>query len=152
LSPPTPATRSSGPKPSPSPPRGISVEGIRKLIAVVPETPAGLRDRAIILTLVLTGRRRAEVFNLKVGDLIRTDGLFYTYRPVFLFSGGLDSLCAVVEAAFLQGKKPLLVGHSPAYHIMGRQRRLAETLGERHGGWNPFPYPPAVSTQSWFTR
>jgi site-specific recombinase XerD len=68
------------PKSSPSPPRGISAEGIRRLLAVIPNTPAGLRDKAIILTLVLTGRRRAEVFNLKVGDLVRTDGLFYTYR------------------------------------------------------------------------
>ena len=68
------------PKPSPSPPRGISAEGIRKLLSIIPETSAGLRDRAIILTLVLTGRRRAEVINLKVGNLIRTDGLFYTYR------------------------------------------------------------------------
>jgi len=68
------------PRTSPSPPRGISAEGIRKLLTIIPDTPAGLRDKAIILTLVLTGRRRAEVFNLKVGDLIRTDGLFYTYR------------------------------------------------------------------------
>jgi site-specific recombinase XerD len=68
------------PKSSPSPPRGISAEGIRRLLSVIPNTPSGLRDRAIILTLILTGRRRAEVFNLKAGDLIRTDGLFYTYR------------------------------------------------------------------------
>jgi len=68
------------PRVSPSPPRGISAEGIRMLLSIVPNTPTGLRDRAIILTLVLTGRRRAEVFNLRVGDLVRTDGLFYTYR------------------------------------------------------------------------
>jgi integrase/recombinase XerC len=68
------------PRVSPSPPRGISAEGIRRLLSVVPGTPSGLRDRAIILTLLLTGRRRAEVFGLKVGDLVRTDGLFYTYR------------------------------------------------------------------------
>jgi len=68
------------PRSSPSPPRGISAEGIRRLLGIIPNTPTGLRDRAIILTLVLTGRRRAEVFNLKVGDLVRTDGLFYTYR------------------------------------------------------------------------
>jgi site-specific recombinase XerD len=68
------------PRVSPCPPRGISADGIRKLLSVIPSTPSGLRDKAIILTLVLTGRRRAEVFNLKVGDLIRTDGLFYTYR------------------------------------------------------------------------
>ena len=68
------------PKASPSPPRGINAEGIRKLLSVIPDTPAGLRDKAIILTLVLTGRRRAEVLDMKVGNLIRTDGLYYTYR------------------------------------------------------------------------
>src|SRR5208283_2257832 len=53
------------PKVSPSPPRGLSGEQIQKLLTVVPSTPSGLRDRAIILTLVLTGRRRAEVLGMK---------------------------------------------------------------------------------------
>ena len=39
-------------------PRGLSGEQIQKLLSVVPETPVGLRDRAIILTLTFTGRRR----------------------------------------------------------------------------------------------
>ena len=35
----------------------------------------------IVLTLVLTGRRRAEVMNMKVGNLILDgDGAYYTYR------------------------------------------------------------------------
>ncbi len=59
---------------------------------------------------------------------------------VFMFSGGMDSLCAVVEAAFLGSRRPLLIGHSPAYHISSRQRRLARLLGEHHASWNPFPY------------
>ena len=41
-----------------APPRGLSADDIRKLLAVIPETPVGLRDRAIILTLTLTGRRQ----------------------------------------------------------------------------------------------
>ncbi len=41
--------------------------------------PGGFRDRAIVLTLVLTGRRRSEIPNLKVGDIPRTGELFYTY-------------------------------------------------------------------------
>jgi len=73
------------PKASPSPPRGISAEGIRRLLSVIPDTPAGRRDKAIVLTLVLTGRRRAEVFNLKVGDLIRTDGALYDGIPTSTF-------------------------------------------------------------------
>ncbi len=69
------------PKVNPAPPRGLSAEQVRRLLAVVPETPAGLRDRAIILTLVLTGRRRSEVLNLKVSDLWVEDELvYYAYR------------------------------------------------------------------------
>jgi integrase len=53
----------------------------RRLLAVIPETPQGLRNRALILTLVLTGRRRAEVFRMTVGDLsFENDTCFYVYR------------------------------------------------------------------------
>ncbi len=68
------------PRVSPAPPRGLSADEIRRLLAVIPETPEGLRDRAIALTLLLTGRRRMEVLNLKVGDISTTGGIFYTYR------------------------------------------------------------------------
>src|SRR4029077_19291056 len=69
------------PKVSPAPPRGLSADQIRQLLAMIPETPAGLRDRAIFLTLVLTGRRRSEVLNLKVGDLsVDDDRVYYAYR------------------------------------------------------------------------
>jgi integrase/recombinase XerC len=68
------------PRTSLSPPRGLSAEEIRRLLAVIPDKPPGLRDRAIILTLTLTGRRRSEVINLKAGDISQAGGLFYTYR------------------------------------------------------------------------
>jgi integrase len=69
------------PKVQPSPPRGLSAGDVRRLLAAVPETAAGLRDRAIILTLLLTGRRRAEVINLTRDDLSIEDGrVFYCYR------------------------------------------------------------------------
>jgi site-specific recombinase XerD len=62
-------------------PRGLTGDGVRHLLTVLPETPTGLRDRAIILTLVFTGRRRAEVFGLKAGDLsLETGRTFYIYR------------------------------------------------------------------------
>src|SRR5205823_7724548 len=69
------------PKTVASPPRGMSADDIKQLLAVIPDTPTGLRDRAIILTLTFTGRRRAEVMNLKAKDIVR-DGsqVFYTYR------------------------------------------------------------------------
>ena len=62
-------------------PRGLTADDIRKLLTVIPATPVGLRDRAIILTLTLTGRRRAEVLNMTVGDLTQEDGVvWYRYR------------------------------------------------------------------------
>src|SRR3990170_8953129 len=64
-----------------APPRGLSADDIRKLLAVIPETPVGLRDRAIILTLTLTGRPRAAVLNMVAGDLTQEDGVvWYRYR------------------------------------------------------------------------
>ncbi len=69
------------PKISPSPARGLSGDDVRRLLAAIPDTIPGRRDRAIILTLVLTGRRRSEVVNLKARDLSIEDGrAFYAYR------------------------------------------------------------------------
>ncbi len=61
-------------------PRGLSAEQIRRLLDVIPSTPVGMRDHAIILTLVLTGRRRAEVLGLKVSDITQEGSPFYSYR------------------------------------------------------------------------
>jgi integrase/recombinase XerC len=61
--------------------RGYSADEVRRLLAVVPDTVAGRRDRAMLLTLVLTGRRRAEVVGLRAGDLsIEGETVFYSYR------------------------------------------------------------------------
>ena len=69
------------PRTSTPPARGLSADEVRRLLAVIPGTPQGLRDRAIILTLVLTGRRRAEVFRMTAGDLSFENGVcFYAYR------------------------------------------------------------------------
>src|SRR5712692_6622923 len=50
-------------------PKGMSADQIQRLLAVVPDSRSGLRDRAIILTLTFTGRRRAEVMGLRAGNL-----------------------------------------------------------------------------------
>jgi len=62
-------------------PKGLSGDAVQRLLAVVPSSLVGLRDRAIILSLVFTGRRRAEVFGLKAGDLTDDGGrTYYVYR------------------------------------------------------------------------
>lgn len=69
------------PKPQPAPPRGLTGDDIRRLLAVIPDSRVGLRDRAIILTLTLSGRRRSEVMGLRVGDLSAEGStVFYVYR------------------------------------------------------------------------
>jgi integrase/recombinase XerC len=69
------------PKTVPGVAKGMSAEQIQKLLAVVPASRSGLRDRAIILTLTFTGRRRAEVMGLKAGNvLLDSDEVQYTYR------------------------------------------------------------------------
>ena len=61
--------------------RGLSADDVRRLLAVVPDTVAGRRDRALLLTFVLTGRRRAEVIGLTAGDIsIEGETAFYSYR------------------------------------------------------------------------
>jgi integrase len=69
------------PRVQPSPPRGLSADEIRRLLAAIPETRSGLRDRAIVLTLTLTGRRRTEVLEMRRGDLTNDSGrIFYSYQ------------------------------------------------------------------------
>jgi integrase/recombinase XerC len=69
------------PRTQPSLARGYGAEEVRRILAVIPDTVRGRRDRAIVLTLVLTGRRRSEVINLKAGDISGEDGApCYSYR------------------------------------------------------------------------
>lgn len=69
------------PRPVSAPARGYSAEEVRRILAVVPDTVAGRRDRAILVTLLLTGRRRAEVLGLRAGDIsIEDETAFYAYR------------------------------------------------------------------------
>jgi site-specific recombinase XerD len=61
--------------------RGLSADEVRRLLRAIPDTPVGLRDRAIVVTLLLTGRRRAEVLGMTVGDLACERGVpYYAYR------------------------------------------------------------------------
>src|SRR5665811_670934 len=69
------------PRTVPSVARGLSADEVRRLLAIVPDTIAGRRDRALLLTFVLTGRRRAEVIGLTAGDIsVEGETAFYSYR------------------------------------------------------------------------
>jgi integrase/recombinase XerC len=69
------------PRTVPSLARGLTAEQIRRLLAVVPDSVVGRRDRALLLTLILTGRRRSEVIGLTAGDItVEGDVAYYSYR------------------------------------------------------------------------
>jgi hypothetical protein len=54
---------------------------VRRLLAVVPDTVRGRQNRAILLILVLMGRRRAEVIGLRAVDIsIEGETVFNSYR------------------------------------------------------------------------
>ena len=76
-----PCDRLERPKATPALPRGLTATDIKKLLEAIPDNPFGRRDRVIILTLTLTGRRRSEILNLQAGDLIQDgDTVLYSYR------------------------------------------------------------------------
>ena len=89
--------------------KGLSQGEIKRLLAAIPDSPAGNRDRAIILTFLLTGRRRSEILNLKAGDLTRNGAVYFSYRG----KGGKQRrrelpepcLSAIVDALAARGKK-----------------------------------------------
>jgi integrase/recombinase XerC len=57
-----------------APARGLTADQVRQLLAVVPDTVAGRRDRALLLAFVLTGRRRTEILSVTAGDISVEDG------------------------------------------------------------------------------
>lgn len=60
--------------------RGLTGEEVRRLLDVIPDNRVGLRDRAIILVMVLAGLRRSEALGLRAGDLSRNGAVYYTAR------------------------------------------------------------------------
>ncbi len=92
----------------PAPPRGLDRAEIKRLLAAIPDSRAGQRDRAIILTFLLTGRRRSEILTLTAVDLSRDGAAYYAYRG----KGGKHRrrelpepcLTAIVEALASRGK------------------------------------------------
>jgi integrase/recombinase XerC len=61
--------------------RGLSAEEVRRVLAVVPDTVAGRRDRALLLAFILTGRRRSEVLGLTAADIsLEGETAYYSYR------------------------------------------------------------------------
>ena len=84
-------------------PKGLDVEEIKKLLGVIPDNPVGLRDKAIIITAVLTGLRRQEVMGLRKGDLSRNGSVYFEVRA----KGGIQRRRELPTPAFAAINKAL---------------------------------------------
>jgi integrase len=130
-----------------APARGLTASDVRHLLAVVPDTVRGRRDRAILLTLILTGRRRSEVMNLKAGDItLENETAFYSYRGKGGMTGrrelprpAYDAICATLAdcgkdlATMNPGESLWQAGATPAGitsgTFYGRFRRYLREAG-----------------------
>jgi site-specific recombinase XerD len=50
-------------------PQGLSSEEVARILTLCPSTPAGARDRAVLLLLIRLGLRAGDIANLQLGDL-----------------------------------------------------------------------------------
>ncbi len=126
------------PRPAPSLPRGLATDELQRLLAVIPSNPAGQRDRAIILLILLTGLRRSEVFSLTVGDVD-----FETGDYIVRVKGGRErrrripapALEAILAALQAEGRAPAeLSPDAPLFTVSGAGfyaslRRYAASAG-----------------------
>ncbi len=108
------------PKLRPPTPSGLDGEALRRLLKAIPNTPAGIRDRAIVLTMVLSGLRRQEVMNLQGGDLTQDGGrVFYNVRA----KGGIERHRELPAPAFAAISTALTAQGRPL-EALGPEERL----------------------------
>ena len=137
-----PAVDVKRPKARPPIPRGLEVEGLRRLLDIIPDTTVGKRDRAIILTAVFTGLRRQEIMGLRAGDLTRNGAVYYNVRV----KGGVERrrelpapvLHAIVAFLIADGRSMEELGpeesifnvsHQTYYAYLRRYARRAGLVG-----------------------
>ncbi len=100
-------------------PRGLSPGELRLLLAGIPASTSGLRDRAIILTAVLTALRRSEVLGLRAGDLTRNGSVYFSVRT----KGGQERRRELPAPAFV-AITHCLAASGRSIEQMGPEERL----------------------------
>jgi site-specific recombinase XerD len=121
-------------------PRGLTGAEIGRLLSVIPETPVGLLDRALVITAVLTGLRRTELVSLRLAGTADRDRVFCEVRT----KGGAVRRCqlpdpawkAIVAAAEArgvpipsEGERPFSVSDSTWYAHLRRYAAVAGLAG-----------------------
>ena len=132
-----PAGAVSPPRPPARLPKAISIEDVERLLSAssVGDTPAALRDRALLEVLYGAGARISEAVGLDVDDIDADEGV------VRLFGKGgkerlvpLGSYAAEAVSAYLVRGRPALAGRgkgTPAIFLNQRGGRLS-----RQSAWS----------------
>jgi integrase/recombinase XerC/integrase/recombinase XerD len=101
----------------------ITLENVKKVLDACPKTPIGLRDRALLMSLLDSGMRATEFLSVRVGDLdmktgiIRVHGKGHKERVVCL---GAKARVAIVR---YMKTRPEVQPHDPlwiAYDLQGQ--------------------------------
>lgn len=138
-----PAANVRRPRNSQPTPRGLSADEVRRLILATPATPSGLRDRAVIVTAVLTGLRRSELLGLRRRDLTVGDVVFYRARA----KGGVERhrelpepALHAIEMACEAADRPLdqMPADEPLFGVSGRGFAANLARYARRAGLGPF--------------
>ncbi len=103
-----------------------------------------VQDRLISALIFATGDTWGVTFSQGDEELsqlpldVRAQDVLGVPRAVALFSGGIDSLCGILEAA-ADGERPVAVGHwsNPAHAV--RQHNLLAAASRRLAAWT-FPH------------
>lgn len=90
-------------------PKGLSRAQVRALLDAIPNSPAGQRDRAVIVLMLLTGARREEALELRASSIREDDEGFLTFTT--RVKGGRvrrrelprPAYAAILEALHAQG-------------------------------------------------
>jgi integrase/recombinase XerD len=116
-------------------PRPLKPSEVRRLLESFPETPLGVRDRAIVEVLYGTGMRRAELagltladVNLEAGEILIREGKGRKDRLVPLGMKAREAVLLYLD----HGRRELLKGESPALFLGASGRPiLPESLRVR---------------------
>lgn len=104
-------------------PRGPEPEAIRRILDAIPETGAGLRDRAVILLIVLSGLRRSEALGLRASDVDLRRREFLTH-----VKGGRERLRVIPEPV-VGALAEALAAEGRAFETLGPDELLFRVSG-----------------------
>jgi integrase/recombinase XerD len=104
-------------------PRGPEPEAIRRILAAIPDTSWGGRDRAIVLIILLCGLRRSEVLGLTAGDVDLRTGEFLSH-----VKGGRERRRVMPEPA-LAALRSVLAGEGRLTAKLDPAERLFRVSG-----------------------